>query len=126
MKMDSIRFEALVLKAVESLPDEFASKLENVDVVVEDQPSQALLAKMGLPRGHTLLGLYQGIPLNRRGRGYGMVIPDKVTIFQQPIEAKCRYEADIVKEVRKVVLHEIAHHFGITDARLIELEQENS
>jgi len=119
--MDRERFECLVAEAVASLPEEFRAKLENIDVVVEDWPTSGQLAKVGLGHGQTLLGLYQGVPLTRRGRHYGLVPPDKVTIFQKPIEAKCRYDTDIVREIQKVVRHEIAHHFGIGDARLKQL-----
>lgn len=121
--MDRERFEWLVARAVESLPEEFRTKLENIDVVVEDWPTQNQLAKAGLRRGQTLLGLYQGVPLTKRGRHYGLVAPDKITIFQEPIEAKCRFEAEIIAEIQKVVRHEIAHHFGIGDARLRQLER---
>jgi len=121
--MDRERFEWLVAEAVASLPEEFKAKLENIDVVVEDWPTSGQLAKVGLGHGQTLLGLYQGVPLTRRGRHYGLVPPDKVTIFQKPIEAKCRYDTDIVREIQKVVRHEIAHHFGIGDARLKQLER---
>ena len=121
--MDRESFKWLVTKAVDSLPDEFHAKLENVDVVVEDQPTPGQLAEVGLKRGETLLGLYQGVPLTKRGRHYGLVVPDKITIFQKPIEAKCRHEAEIISEIQRVVRHEIAHHFGISDARLKQLEK---
>jgi len=122
--MNRERFEWLVAKAVDSLPDEFHTKLENIDVVVEDQPNPSQLTDVGLKRGETLLGLYQGVPLTRRSRHYGLVVPDKITIFQKPIEAKCKYDVEITTEIRRVVLHEIAHHFGISDARLSQLERE--
>lgn len=121
--MDRERFEWLVARAVESLPEEFRAKLENVDVVVEAWPTQDQMAKAGLGRGQTLLGLYQGVPQTRRGRQYGLVAPDKITIFQRPIEARCRFEAEIIAEIQRVVRHEIAHHFGIGDARLRQLEK---
>jgi len=121
--MNRERFEWLVAKAVDSLPDEFHTKLENIDVVVEDQPNPSQLTDVGLKRGETLLGLYQGVPLTRRGRHYGLVVPDKITIFQKPIEAKCKYDVETTAEIRRVVLHEIAHHFGISDARLRQLER---
>ena len=124
--MDRERFERLVLRAVESLPEEFCDRLENIDVVVEDWPTRTQLAKVGLGRGQTLLGLYQGVPLTRRSAHYGMVPPDKITIFQKPIEAKCRDDARVTAEIRRVVLHEIAHHFGIGDGRLRELERGES
>ena len=121
--MDRERFEWLVARAVESLPGEFRTKLENVDVVVEAWPTKGQLAKAGLRRGQTLLGLYQGVPLTKRGRHYGLVAPDKITIFQKPIEAKCGFEAEIIAEIQRVVRHEIAHHFGIGDARLEQIER---
>jgi predicted Zn-dependent protease with MMP-like domain len=110
--MDAEAFEELVNKAIEGLPSEFAERLDNVAIVVEDTPSQAQLRRSNVARGNTLLGLYEGIPHTRRGNDYGMVLPDKITIFRKPIEADCRSDDQIVVLVRKVVLHEIAHHFG--------------
>jgi len=123
--MDRAKFEWLVARAVDSLPEEFRTKLENIDVVVEDWPTQGQLNKVGLRRGQTLLGLYQGVPLTKRSRHYGLVPPDKITIFQKPIEAKCRYDAPISAEIKRVVQHEIAHHFGISDARLEQIETDS-
>ena len=120
--MDRKKFEWLVARAVEALPDEFITRLENIDVVVEDYPTHSQLASVGLRRGETLLGLYEGVPLTKRGAHYGLVPPDKITIFQKPIEAKCRDDAKITTEIRGVVQHEIAHHFGIGDARLEQIE----
>jgi len=120
--MDRERFEWLVVQVVDSLPEEFSTKLENIDVVVEDQPTSSQLAETRLKRGETLLGLYQGVPLTKRSRHYGMVMPDKITIFQKPIEAKCKNDTEIKAEIRRVVQHEIAHHFGIGDTRLRQLE----
>ena len=122
--MDRERFEWLVARAIETLPDEFLSRLENIDVVVEDYPSQSQLASVGLRRGQTLLGLYEGVPLTKRSSHYGLVPPDKITIFQKPIEDKCRYNAKITAEIQRVVKHEIAHHFGIGDARLEQIEKD--
>jgi len=122
--MDRERFQWLVAKAVDSLPEGFHTKLENVDVVVEDWPTQGQLAEVGLRHRQALLGLYQGVPLTKRGIHYGLVPPDKITVFQKPIEAKCRHDARIINEIRRVVRHEIAHHFGIGDARLKQLEND--
>ena len=122
--MDRNRFQELVVRAVNSLPQEFGDKLENVDVVVEDYPSRSQIASAKLRRGYTLLGLYQGVPLTRRGRHYGLVPPDKITIFQKPIEARCESEAEITVEIQRVMRHEIAHHFGIGDARLRQIEKD--
>jgi predicted Zn-dependent protease with MMP-like domain len=119
--MDSKKFEWLVAQAIESLPEEFQERLENIDVVVADQPTREQLRVLGGRRGETLLGLYEGVPLTRRSHGYGMVTPDKVTIFQKPIEAMCKNDTQIIAEVQRVVRHEIAHHFGISDDRLRQL-----
>jgi len=120
--VDRERFKWLVARAVEALPEEFITRLENFDVGVEDYTTQSQLTSLGLRRGQTLLGLYEGVPLTRRGAHYGLVPPDKITIFQKPIEAKCRYDAKITAEIQKVLQHEIAHHFGIGDARLKQIE----
>jgi len=120
--MDKERFEWLVAEVVDSLPDEFRTKLENIDVVVQDEPTPGQLADIGLKRGETLLGLYQGVPLTKRSRHYGMVVPDKITIFQKPIEIRCKNDIEVKAEIKRVVQHEIAHHFGIGDARLRQLE----
>jgi len=122
--MDRERFQQLVAQAVEALPAEFQEKLENIDVIVEDSPSLSQLNQARLGKGFTLLGLYEGIPLIHRNSNYGMVAPDKITIFQKTIEAKysSRDDLGIKKEIQKVVRHEIAHHFGIGDSRLKEIE----
>jgi len=122
--MEREEFEELVMKALNELPDEFHDKLENIDVAVADQPTPRQLARADLRRGVTLLGLYEGVPLTQRGRWYGMVPPDKITIFQKPIEAQCRGGKGIAREVRMVVRHEIAHYFGIDEASLERIEGE--
>ena len=119
--MDREKFEWLVAQAVDSLPEEFRSKLDNIDVVVEDWPTFEQMARAGLKDDETLLGLYEGVPLTMRSSLYGLV-PDKITIFRRPIEAKCRYVDQITAEIQRVVRHEIAHHFGIGDARLEQIE----
>jgi predicted Zn-dependent protease with MMP-like domain len=111
-------FEDLVADAIDSLPEEFAQRMENVEVVVEDEPPGDMLAQ--LPRGTTLLGLYHGIPLTSRGQ-YGNVLPDKISIYKGPITRIARTPERIKHQVRKTVIHEIAHHFGISDERLHEL-----
>ncbi len=122
--MKKERFEWFVARAIVSLPDEFLTRLENVDVVVEDWPTRGQLAMAGLRRDETLLGLYEGVPLTKRGGHYGLVPPDKITIFQKPIEAEYRHNAEITAEIQRVVRHEIAHHFGIGDARLKQIERD--
>lgn len=122
--MDRGRFEELVIEALSGLPLEFQDKLENIDVVIADRPTPGQLASMGLNRGTILLGLYEGVPLTKRGRQYGIVPPDKITIFQKPIEAQCRNKREITKEVQRVARHEIAHYFGIDEASLERIENE--
>ena len=119
--MDREKFEELVDKAVKSLPEEFLNHLDNVDVLVAEQPTSGQLRKSRLKANQTLLGLYEGVPQTRRGTSYGMVLPDKITIFQKTIEAKCYNDEEIIAEIEHVVKHEIAHHFGISDARLREI-----
>lgn len=119
--MDSQRFEKLVGEAIERLPESFRERLENIDIVVADTPTRGQLKTLKEKHGHTLLGLYEGVPLTKRTHNYGFVAPDKITIFQKSIEAMCRNEAQIIEEIQRVVRHEIAHHFGISDDRLEEL-----
>jgi len=121
--MNKERFEELVAEAVGSLPEEFRAKLENIDVVVEDEPSRAQLREAGLRRRETLLGLYEGVPRTQRTSHYGLVPPDRITIFQKPIEAKCHTDDEVKAEIQRVVRHEIAHHFGIGDAQLKQIEK---
>jgi predicted Zn-dependent protease with MMP-like domain len=118
--MDRERFQRLVAKAVEELPEEFLALLDNVDIVLEDHPSRAQIGNA--QRGYTLLGLYEGVPLTERGAHYGLVPPDKITIFRKPIEGMCESDDEIIAEINRVVKHEIAHHFGIDDARLDQIE----
>jgi len=122
--MDRDEFEDLVGKAIEGLPPEFQRKLENVDVVVEEWPSADQLRQAKTKNPGQLLGLYQGVPQTRRGRGYGLVLPDKISIFQRPIEAQCRFGCEIGAKVGEVVRHEIAHHFGLDDETLRKIERE--
>lgn len=120
--MKKQEFERFVARVLDELPDDFAEKLLNVEVVVESRPSREELEQTGVAQGMTLLGLYQGVPLPGRGMGYTLVLPDKITIFKEPIENDARQVGVSVTEViRKVVLHEVAHHFGIPDGRLREL-----
>lgn len=124
--MDKERFEQLVAEAVETLPEEFGERMENIDVVVEDAPTEFQLRRSGLGKNMTLLGLYEGVPLTKRTSNYGLVAPDKITIFQKIIEqaSKSNDEMDVKDEIQKTVLHEIAHHFGISDDRLKQIEKE--
>ena len=119
--METEKFERLVSKAIEDLPEEFRERLDNIDVIVADKPAHHQLSKIERQRGETLLGLYEGVPLPERTHSYGFVVPDMITIFQRPIESICKSHSEIVAEIQKVVRHEIAHHFGISDNRLRDL-----
>jgi predicted Zn-dependent protease with MMP-like domain len=114
-------FEVLVAEALDSLPADIQEKLENVEVVVDWRPSAGQLRSVALRPGQSLFGLYEGVPQTKRTSSYGMVLPDKITIFQQPIESVCRSDEQIKRLVRRTVLHELAHHFGVSDDRLREL-----
>ena len=116
-------FEKLVIAAIESLPDEFRQKLDNVDVVVEDLPSSSQKRRSRLKSSMQLLGLYEGIPQTERGTNYTLVLPDKITIFQESVEAMCATNDQIKSEIQNVVKHEIAHHFGISDTTLRQIEK---
>ena len=116
--MDDAAFRDLVAEALDSLPADITALMDNVEVVVEDEPPPESLAHLG--RGGTLLGEYRGFPLTERAR-YENALPDKISIFKGPIERLSRDPAEIKDQVRRTVIHEIGHHFGIDEARLEEL-----
>jgi len=123
MKLTRREFEEAVVSALKKLPKFIKEKMENVDVVVEDRASRDLLSEMGLRSPSELLGLYQGVPLDRRGFYYGNVLPDKITLFQIPIESICKTKEEVKERIREVVIHEVGHYFGLNDERLEELEE---
>jgi len=122
--MERQEFDTIVFRAIEALPAEFKDKLENVDILVEDWPSPQQIRQLRLRNKWQLLGLYEGVPQTNRGSSYNLVLPDKITIFQKPIEAQCRSSREIEVEIGSVVRHEIAHHFGIGDATLYKIERQ--
>ena len=124
MKLTRQEFEEAVVSALKSLPKFIKEKMENVDVVVEGRASREVLNEMGLRSPSELLGLYQGVPLDRRGFYYGNVLPDKISLFQIPIESICKTKEEIEEKVREVVIHEVGHYFGLDDKKLRELERE--
>ncbi len=111
-------FESLVDEALSSLPEEVQRWLDNVAIVVADRPSPEQQARTGLGPGSLLFGLYEGVPKTRRGVTYGEVVPDKILIFQRPIEMVCRTPAQVRSQVRRTVLHEIGHHLGLDEDEL--------
>jgi len=109
-----VDFEQAAQEALDELPRELRGAMSNVTIVIEDEP----------PDGQPLLGLYQGVPLTRRTSGYAGALPDKITIFRGPLERLYGPDPELLRaQVKHVVLHEVAHHFGISDARLVELDR---
>ena len=116
------KFEEMVDEGVKAIPEKFLRKLDNVAIVVEAEPTPAQIKKLKIRRGWTLFGLYEGVPQAARGTNYSAVLPDKITIFQKPIEEAARSEAEIKEIVKNTVWHEIAHHFGMDEGRVRQAE----
>jgi predicted Zn-dependent protease with MMP-like domain len=107
-------FEWVIQDTLDSLPPELRGRISNVEIIVEDEP----------PPGQPLLGLYQGVPLTRRSSNYSGALPDKITIYRRPLERLYGHDSELLRrQIRHVVLHEVAHHFGISDERLIEINR---
>jgi predicted Zn-dependent protease with MMP-like domain len=119
--MERKEFEALVRDALDRLPKVFQEKLENIDFIVEEEPDMETVRALGLGAKGRLLGLYQGVPLKKRTHYYGMVMPDKITLYKANIERSCRSREEVRAQLQHVIEHEIAHHFGITDQRLRDM-----
>jgi len=116
-------FETIVEGVLEELPKKFKDKLQNIDIVIEEGPDMEAVKRLGLGANGRLLGLYQGVSLKDRTHYYGMVMPDKITLYKQNIERSCEAGGlDIREEIKHVIQHEIAHHFGISDKRLKDLD----
>lgn len=122
MRLDQQRFATLVAEVIDGLPDRFRRALDNVEFIVEDRPSPRQRSENGVRHADALLGLYEGTPRTARPSDYGGRVPDRVTLFRLPLLARSRSDADLRAEVRRTVLHEIAHVFGIDDDRLRELD----
>lgn len=116
------QFEEIVGAAIDALPPNFAERIANLEFTVEDWAQRDDYARSGSAPGSVILGIYRGIPLPKRTSGYHMALPDRIVIFQQPLQRIARDEADLAARVAHVVRHEIAHYFGITDERLKEID----
>ena len=114
-------FDVLVEQAMASLPEEILARLENIALTVSDWPSRDELQKARAGPGVSLFGLYEGIPLTQRGSHYGLVTPDRIILYRGPLVQSCRTSAGLQKQIKRTVVHEIAHHFGISEARVREL-----
>src|SRR5262245_35044664 len=119
--MERKAFESLVHQAIRYLPLQFRAKLTNMAIIIEEYPSEELLEQMEVPEDETLFGLYQGVPLTERGHFNEPLFPDRILIFQRPIEEACSSSDEIKEEIRITVAHEIAHFFGIDDEALEEM-----
>ncbi len=119
--MEPLDFERFVDEALSDLPAYFRDRLDNVAIIVEDWPDPETLRIAGIKRPTDLLGFYHGVPLTRRTSGYMLVMPDKISIYRQPILMQCRTWSEVKALVTHVVRHEVAHYFGISDDRLKEM-----
>jgi predicted Zn-dependent protease with MMP-like domain len=121
--MKRARFERLVAEAVELIPPEFQREIQNLALVVEDEPSAELLAEMEIEPPDSLYGLYQGTPLPERSWAHGNVLPDQITIFQRPIEEDCDDDDDIRVMIGETLIHEVGHYFGLSEEEIEEIEE---
>ncbi len=115
------RFEQLVTEALKGIPAELRGALDNIEVAIDDWPSEEQVAEAGLDADDLLFGFYQGTPLPERSPMEPYSLPDLITIFQGPLEEACETEEEIREEIRRTVVHEIAHYFGFDEDRLAEL-----
>lgn len=116
------QFDALITRAMDELPQEYITGLQNVAIVMADTPSRDQKQQMKLREGSILLGLYEGIPLTQRGNGYTFVLPDKITLFKHSILKVVRNEDELFEQIKRTLWHEIAHYYGLNHNRIHELE----
>src|SRR3990167_7148445 len=117
------QFDALITRAMDELPQEYITGLDNVAIVMADEPTEEQMVKMKLrEEGKILLGLYEGIPLTQRGAGYTFVLPDKITLFKHSIMMVVRNEQELFEQIKRTLWHEIAHYYGLGHGRIHELE----
>jgi predicted Zn-dependent protease with MMP-like domain len=116
-------FERLVADAILLIPKRFRVEMKNLAIVVEDEPSAELLEEMEIEPPDSLYGLYQGVPLPERSWPYGNHLPDRITLFQKPIEADCEDEDDICAVIGETLIHEVGHYFGLSEEEIEEIEE---
>ena len=117
-------FRTLVDEALASIPDNFREAMQNIAIVVEDEPTLELLEEMEIDPPDTLLGLYQGTPLTERQWAHGNALPDKITLFQGPIEEASDDRDDVVVAIAETLIHEIGHYFGLSEEQIEEIEDQ--
>ena len=121
--MTRARFEQLVAEAIRTIPSRFRDELKNIAVMVEDDPPEELLDEMEIDPPDTLFGLYQGTPLTERSWDYGNALPDRIVLYQGPIEDASDTEDDVVVTVGETLIHEVGHYFGLSEEELEEIEE---
>jgi predicted Zn-dependent protease with MMP-like domain len=121
--MTEERFRQLVEEALKEIPRRFRREMKNVAVVVEGEPSPEILEEMEIEPGDTLFGLYQGTPLPERGWAFGNALPDRISIYQKPIEEACEDDEEIRDCVAETVIHEFGHYFGMSEEEIEEIEE---
>jgi predicted Zn-dependent protease with MMP-like domain len=120
--MTPARFRQLVSEAIDTIPLRFRRELRNIAIVVEDRPSPELLEEMEIEPPDTLFGLYHGTPLTERRWDHGNVLPDRIAIYQEPIEDVSETEDDVVTEIGETLIHEVGHYFGLNEEEIEEIE----
>jgi predicted Zn-dependent protease with MMP-like domain len=123
--MNRDEFESVIAEALDGLPLEFAELMSNVTIQVSEEPDAETLESLDLdPRRHTLFGLYTGVPLDERGGWYGNVLPDVIVLYRRPLLEACRTRARLIHQIQLTLLHEIGHHFGLSDDEMDAWEHE--
>ncbi|MDB5164014.1 MAG: hypothetical protein JWS12_632 [Candidatus Saccharibacteria bacterium] len=123
MTISDKEFEEIVTQAIDKLPEKYGQRLKNVAFVIEDDPTEEQRQQLHLYNGQTLFGLYQGVPLTRRGSGYNLVLPDKITLFKNPLSATCFTLAQLKERVYHTIWHEVAHYFGLDHTDIAKRER---
>jgi predicted Zn-dependent protease with MMP-like domain len=121
--MQRKRFERLVDNAVATIPRKFRDAVQNLAIVVEDEPPDDVLEEMEIEPGETLFGLYQGTPLTERSAGFGNTLPDRITLYQFPIEDECETDDEIIQCIGETLIHELGHYFGLSEEEIEAIEE---
>jgi predicted Zn-dependent protease with MMP-like domain len=122
--MTDAEFDVLITKAMNELPQKYIKGLENVAIIMADEPTPEQIYKMKIDKQHLLLGLYEGIPLINRGAGYNFVLPDKITLFKNSILASTHNETELFEQIKRTLWHEIAHYYGLNHDRIDQLQRD--
>lgn len=126
LELTDERFDQLITRAMDELPQKYITGLDNVAIIYADDPSEEQKQKMKLDSHHLLLGLYEGIPLTQRGNGYSFVLPDKITLFKNSILAVVRDDEELFEQIKRTLWHEIAHYYGLNHNRIDELQNRST